>query len=870
MGHHSTWTWQELLVLLGVLWLWGGSAQPTPLGPTRSPAPQLKFRLAGYPRKHNEGRVEVFYNDEWGTICDDDFTLANAHVLCRHLGFVAATGWAHSAKYGKGVGRIWLDNVNCAGGEKSIGDCKHRGWGNSDCSHEEDAGVICKDERIPGFKDSNVIETEQSHVEEVRLRPVVSGARRRLPVTEGIVEVRYKDGWAQICDEGWDTKNSRVICGMMGFPAEKKVNRNFYKLASKSQPKKRREDVGSRKRLFAERQQLNYRLHSVSCTGTEVHLSMCTFQFYQGNTSTACGAGMPAVVSCLPGPLFTSGSTHKKKQRQQQQGQLRIRLKGGAKAGEGRVEVLKSSEWGTVCDDRWNLLSASVVCRELGFGSAKEALTGARMGQGTGPIHLNEVQCLGTEKSLWSCPFKNITQEDCKHTEDAAVRCNIPYMGYENLIRLSGGRSRFEGRVEVAVGAGDGDELRWGLVCGEGWGTLEAMVVCRQLGLGFANHGLQVGAGASLARAASRHHHCSAGTGTGTGTWRGAVQCGVHAHGPRTSPQIRLAGGRTAFEGRVEVKRGSKWGTVCSDGWTTKEAMVACRQLGLGYSLHAVTETWYWDASNVTEMVLSGVKCAGHEMSLSHCQHHGSSLNCRNTGTRFAAGVICSETASDLLLHAPLVQETAYIEDRPLHMLYCAAEENCLSSSARLANWPYGHRRLLRFSSQIHNNGRADFRPKAGRHSWVWHECHRHYHSMDIFTHYDILTPNGTKVAEGHKASFCLEDTECEEDVAKRYECANFGEQGITVGCWDLYRHDIDCQWIDITDVKPGNYILQVVINPNFEVAESDFTNNAMKCNCKYDGHRIWVHSCHIGDALSEEASKRFEQYPGQLNNQIS
>ncbi|XP_062252947.1 lysyl oxidase homolog 3B isoform X1 [Platichthys flesus] len=728
------------------------TATTTAATPSRTPPPQterLKVRLTGYPRKHNEGRVELFYKGEWGSICDDDFSITNANVLCRQLGFVSATGWTHSAKYGKGQGKIWLDNVQCSGGEKSIEHCKSRGWGNSDCTHDEDAGIVCKDERIPGFLDSNVIDSQvdENKVEEVRLRPVVATAKKKVPTTEGVVEVKHKDGWAQICDLGWTIKNTRVVCGMLGFPHERKVNKNFYK-------------------LYLERQKNHFHLHSVACTGTEVHLAACPLEFSKPNATSPCAGGMAAVVSCMPGPLFTQNTNLKKKLKLSSN----VRLKGGARLGEGRVEVLKDSEWGSVCDDRWNLLSASVVCRELGFGSAKEALTGARMGQGIGPIYMNEVKCLGQEKSIWNCPFKNISSDDCKHMEDAGVRCNIPYMGLENSIRLTGGRTRYEGRVEVLSSDSNGTRS-WGLICGESWSTREASVACRQLGLGYANQGLQ--------------------------------------------------------------------------------------------------ETWYWDSSNVTDMLMSGVKCSGSEMSLSQCQHH-KTVSCQKAAAKFAAGVICSETASDLVLNAPVVQQSVYIEDRPLHMLYCAAEEDCLSKSAAKANWPYGHRRLLRFSSQIHNIGRADFKPKAGRHSWIWHACHGHYHSMNIFTHYDLLNSNGTKVAEGHKASFCLEDTDCQDSVSKRYECANFGDQGITVGCWDLYRHDIDCQWIDITDVKPGNYILQVVINPDQEVAESDFTNNAMKCNCKYDGQRIWLHNCHIGDAFSEEAERRFDKYPGQLNNQIS
>lgn len=73
------------------------------------------------------------------------------------------------------------------------------------------------------------VQVDENKVEVVRLRPVFTIATKRMPVTEGVVEVKNKDGWAQICDNGWTPKNSHVVCGMMGFPHEKKVNKNFYK-----------------------------------------------------------------------------------------------------------------------------------------------------------------------------------------------------------------------------------------------------------------------------------------------------------------------------------------------------------------------------------------------------------------------------------------------------------------------------------------------------------------------------------------------------------------------------------------------------------------------------------------------------------------
>lgn len=81
-------------------------------GQSESGTPAIQLRLAGEKRKHYEGRVEVFYNGEWGTVCDDDFSISAAQVVCRQLGFLDAESWSPSAKYGRGEGKKGLVELN--------------------------------------------------------------------------------------------------------------------------------------------------------------------------------------------------------------------------------------------------------------------------------------------------------------------------------------------------------------------------------------------------------------------------------------------------------------------------------------------------------------------------------------------------------------------------------------------------------------------------------------------------------------------------------------------------------------------------------------------------------------------------------------
>ena len=95
----------------------------------------------------SEGRVEVFYTGTWGTVCDDSWDLNDAKVICHQLGFGGARKAYTSAAFGPGNGKIWMDDVNCTGNERSLTECSHNGWGIENCDHSEDAGVLCSSNR---------------------------------------------------------------------------------------------------------------------------------------------------------------------------------------------------------------------------------------------------------------------------------------------------------------------------------------------------------------------------------------------------------------------------------------------------------------------------------------------------------------------------------------------------------------------------------------------------------------------------------------------------------------------------------------------------------------------------------------------------
>ncbi|CAM4702133.1 unnamed protein product, partial [Caretta caretta] len=335
------------------------------------------------------GRVEVFHNQQWGTVCDDNWDLTEARVVCRQLGCGTALSAPGRAHFGRGSDTIWLDEVNCTGTEAALSECRAKSWGDHNCHHGEDAGVVCSDSGI-------------SEVAQLRL---VNGPSR----CAGRVEVLHNQRWGTVCDDSWNITDAGVVCRELGCGM------------ALSAPGGARFGRGSD----------HIWLDDVNCAGTEAALTECRARPWGDNN---CNHGEDAGAVCSESGISEVAQ---------------LRLVNGSSRCAGRVEVFHNKKWGTICDDSWDLQDAGVVCRQLGCGTALSAPVGAHFGQGSEHIWLANVNCTGSEVALSDCRARPWGDSNCTHGEDAGVECSDSGISEVAQLRLVNGPSRCAGRVEV-------------------------------------------------------------------------------------------------------------------------------------------------------------------------------------------------------------------------------------------------------------------------------------------------------------------------------------------------------------------------------------------------------------------------------------
>uniref|UniRef100_A0A4X1U7E9 SRCR domain-containing protein n=1 Tax=Sus scrofa TaxID=9823 RepID=A0A4X1U7E9_PIG len=448
------------------------------------------FRLMRNGTSQCAGRVEMNISGGWRTLCASHWTMANANVVCRQLGCGVALS---TPKGAEGGDPMWKARFHCSGAESflvlysnptnplfiavSVGN-QTQVLPQCNDSLSEPAGSAASEEGTANCSDSR------------QLRLVDGGS-----YCSGRVEILRQGSWGTICDDSWDLDDAHVVCRQLGCgealsaPGSAHFGAGSGRIwlddvnctGKESHLWQHKEDAGV---ICSESLALRVVSEDQECAGwlevfyngtwggvcrspmEDITLSIICGQLGCGdsgtlNSSVAFREGSRPrwvdLIQCrktdsslweCPSDPWNYNSCYPKEEAYVSCAGRRpkscpaaapctdkekLRLRGGDSVCSGRVEVWHSGSWGTVCDDSWSLAEAEVVCQQLGCGHALEALRDAAFGPGSGSIWLDEVQCRGRESSLWDCAAGPWGQSDCKHEEDAGVRCSAPVLGLFSL-----------------------------------------------------------------------------------------------------------------------------------------------------------------------------------------------------------------------------------------------------------------------------------------------------------------------------------------------------------------------------------------------------------------------------------------------------
>ncbi|XP_050961016.1 LOW QUALITY PROTEIN: deleted in malignant brain tumors 1 protein-like, partial [Labeo rohita] len=632
------------------------------------------------------GRVEVHHRGQWGTVCDDDWDLADAAVVCRELDCGEPVDALSDAHFGPGSGPIWMSFVMCTGSESTLKNfavlvewrffievsgeqCVVIGWDLAD------AAVVCREldcgEPVDALSDAHF------------------GPGSGPIWMKNAVEVHHRGQWGTVCDNGWDLADAAVVCRELdcGEPVDALGDAHFgpgsgpiwMSLVLCSGSESTLKNCGSS----------GWSIHDcthksdagVICSGhkpsrlvngshlcsgrleilhDQTWMSVCDAAFDQQDAEVVCrelDCGAP--VQVLGAAAFGKGDTQMWTQEIQCRGNesqisfcsissshkhnctsyTDIKLVNSSDSCSGRVELQFLSKWGTVCDACWDMRAASVLCRQLNCGIAVSVVGSDWFGEGSGEIWADVFDCDGNETKLSECSISSWSRAECSHRRDVGVICSNSSLAlHDGLVRLSGER-QCEGEVEVFF------HQVWRRVLLDSWSLTESSVVCRQLGCGFVLNFY-----GSSSSSPEHSHECVTG-----------FQCsGSEAHlGNCSSPQtlncsstqqlsitclgrgsIRLVGSGGDCAGRLEVFHSGSWGTVCDDSWDIKDAHVVCRQLQCGVALsNQQVPAWFGPGSG--PIWLDEVECEGNETSLWSCSSPGwGKHDCLH---KEDVGVVCSE-----------------------------------------------------------------------------------------------------------------------------------------------------------------------------------------------------------------------------------